>query len=152
MLTRYPWSWTLIIFKPQKWLSSKVEKKWQKKKKKIIWLSYKNHVHSYRSWQNSLQSFKLISIKLYEELRTQGTHHLSSNAYVEKGKNSGRRIPIEKWKKYGSAYFSFMPRGYKTFFMLNSAEHEIFPANKSQITNNCKFFLAKHSWAWKFLC
>ena len=28
------------------------------------------------------------------------------------------------------------------FFMLNSAEHEICPANKSQITN---FFLAKHS-------
>ena len=39
------------------------------------------------------------------------------------------------------------PRGYKTFFMLNSAEHEICPANKSQITNNCKFFLAKHSGA-----
>ena len=26
-------------------------------------------------------------------------------------------------------------RGYKTFFMLNSTEHEIFHANKSQITN-----------------
>ena len=37
------------------------------------------------------------------------------------------------------------PQGYKTFFMLNSTEHEICPANKSQITNNCKFFLAKHS-------
>ena len=36
------------------------------------------------------------------------------------------------------------PRGYKIFFMLNSAKHEIFHANKSQI-NNCKFFLAKHS-------
>ena len=36
-------------------------------------------------------------------------------------------------------------RGYKTFFMLNSAEHEICPANKSQITDNCKFFGAKHS-------
>ena len=33
------------------------------------------------------------------------------------------------------------PRGYKTFFMLNSAEHEICPANKSKITNDCKFFL-----------
>ena len=31
----------------------------------------------------------------------------------------------------------------QTLFMLNSAEHEIFPANKSQITNNCKFFSAK---------
>ena len=28
----------------------------------------------------------------------------------------------------------------------------IFFANKSQITHNCKFFLAKHSWAWNFLC
>ena len=37
------------------------------------------------------------------------------------------------------------PRGYKPFFMLTSAEHEICPANKSQITNMCKFFLAKHS-------
>ena len=29
--------------------------------------------------------------------------------------------------------------------MLNSAEHEICPANKSQITNICKFFLSKYS-------
>ena len=29
--------------------------------------------------------------------------------------------------------------------MLYSAEHEIFPVNKSQITNSCKFLLAKHS-------
>ena len=33
------------------------------------------------------------------------------------------------------------PRGYKTFFMLNSAEHEICPVNKSQISNKCKFFI-----------
>ena len=38
-----------------------------------------------------------------------------------------------------------MARGYKTFFKLNLVEHEICPANKSQITNNCKFLLAKHS-------
>ena len=36
--------------------------------------------------------------------------------------------------------------------MLNSFEHETCLANKSQINNNCKFFLAKHNWAWKFLC
>ena len=36
-------------------------------------------------------------------------------------------------------------QGYKTFFMLYSAEHEICLANKSQITNNCIFFLAKHN-------
>ena len=33
------------------------------------------------------------------------------------------------------------PRGYKTFFMLNSAEHEICLANKSQITNGANSFL-----------
>ena len=33
-------------------------------------------------------------------------------------------------------------QGYKTFFMFNSAEHEICPANKSKITNDCKFFFA----------
>ena len=33
----------------------------------------------------------------------------------------------------------------KTFFMLNSAEHEICPAYKSLITNNCQFFFAKCS-------
>ena len=32
-------------------------------------------------------------------------------------------------------------RGYKTIFMLNSAEHEICAANKSQITNKCILFL-----------
>ena len=30
------------------------------------------------------------------------------------------------------------PRNYKTFFMLNSAEHELCPANASQITNHYK--------------
>ena len=29
--------------------------------------------------------------------------------------------------------------------LLNSAEHEFFHAKKSQITNSCKFFLAKQS-------
>ena len=49
------------------------------------------------------------------------------------------------------------PRGYKTFFMLNSAEHEICPANKYQIANNCYFFflrdIAEHEFfsAYKYL-
>ena len=43
------------------------------------------------------------------------------------------------------------PEVIKLFFMLNSAEHEIFHADKSQITNNAKLFLAEHNWAWKFL-
>ena len=31
-------------------------------------------------------------------------------------------------------------RGYKVFFMLNSAEHEIYPARKCQNVNNCWHF------------
>ena len=32
------------------------------------------------------------------------------------------------------------PRGYKTFFMLNSVEHEIFPAQKYENAKNCWHF------------
>ena len=38
-------------------------------------------------------------------------------------------------------FFKFWPRGNKTLFMLNSAEHEICLANKFQITNNSKYVL-----------
>ena len=60
--------------------------------------------------------------------------------------NLNRRVFVMRCKmgmskdKYGN---EFRLRGYKTFFMLNSAEHEIGPANKSKINNNLKFFLAK---------
>ena len=33
-----------------------------------------------------------------------------------------------------------MPQVYKTIFMLKSAEHKIYIANKTQITYNCKIF------------
>ena len=39
------------------------------------------------------------------------------------------------------------PQGYKTLFMLNSAEHEIYPANKYQITtitNSALLNIAEH--------
>ena len=34
----------------------------------------------------------------------------------------------------------FRPQGYKTFFMLNSAEHEIFSANKYESANLSRHF------------
>ena len=34
-------------------------------------------------------------------------------------------------------FFLSWPRGYKTFFMLNSAEHEIFSANKYENASYC---------------
>ena len=79
--------------------------------------------------------------------------------------------PLPKWVHYSSGgkihtmmklewqapmkatiWVRIWPQGCKTFFMLNSAAHEICPGNISQITNNCELFFAKHSWAWKFLC
>ena len=66
---------------------------------------------------------------------------LGSVLQKKQKKQKKKKMPLRIW-----------PRGYKKKFMLNSAEHEIFHANKSQITNNCHFLLAKSSWAWKFLC
>ena len=40
-------------------------------------------------------------------------------------------------KKCNSITFLNRPRGYKPFFVLNSAEHEIHPAHKCLDTNNC---------------
>ena len=36
-------------------------------------------MHIFRPWRKHVQSFKKIGIKLYEELRSQGTHYL----YIE---------------------------------------------------------------------
>ena len=44
---------------------------------------YSNHMHIFRLRRKHVQSFKTIGIKLYEELRSQGTHCL----YIE----------VEKW-------------------------------------------------------
>ena len=41
----------------------------------------------------------------------------------------------------------YRPRGYETFFMLNSIEHEIFPVHKCKNASNCWLFL--HLWAGK---
>ena len=37
---------------------------------------YPNHMPFFRPWKKHVQSFKKIGIKLYEELRSQGTHCL----------------------------------------------------------------------------
>ena len=71
-LTKYPLS---IHFhriwgqKMTKW------KKWQK----LMQGLYPNHMHIFRPWRKHVQNFKKIGIKLYEELRSQGTHCL----YIE---------------------------------------------------------------------
>ena len=48
----------------------------QKRDKKIRQGLYEKHMHIYRVWSKHVQSSKKISIKLYEELCSQGTHCL----------------------------------------------------------------------------
>ena len=40
------------------------------------------------------------------------------------------RVTQRKWRQNQSRISTIWPRGYKTFFILNSAEHEIVPAQK----------------------
>ena len=79
VLTRYPLSikfhriWCQKMTKFTKW------KNWQKLTQGL----YPNHTHIFRPSRKHVQSFKKISIKLYEQLRSQGTYCLF--------------IEIEKW-------------------------------------------------------
>ena len=43
------------------------------------------------------------------------------------------------------------PPGYKNFSCSTQLSMKFFMLIKSQNTINCQFFLAEHSWAWKFL-
>ena len=76
VLTRYPLSihfhriWGQEMTKFAKW------KKWQK----LVQGLYPNHMHIFRPWRKHVQNFKKIGIKLYEELRSQGTHCLKQVA------------------------------------------------------------------------
>ena len=60
-----------------------------------------------------------------------------------------RRQPL--W--FPVVYFpNTKPRGYNTYFMLNSAEHEICPPNKSQIINSSKFFIVSRKYDQDLRC
>ena len=78
------------------------------KSKKVtkIKLSIMPKSHAYlQTMTKSLQDFKLIGIKLYEELRTQGTHPLFSNALVENNELLRIENPNEKATNTGPLIF-----------------------------------------------
>ena len=56
---------------------------------------------------------------------------------------TGYDLRLSDFLAYGPFYLNLAPRA-KTFFMLDSAEHEIYPADKYQ--NN--IFPAEKSWVW----
>ena len=76
-LTRYPLSLDFHRIWGQKSTKFTKRKKWQK----LIQGLYPNHMHISRPWRKHVQSFKKISIKLYEELCSQGTHY--RNIFIE---------------------------------------------------------------------
>ena len=47
-----------------------------KKVTKLMQGLYQKHMHIFRLWRKNVQSFKKISMKLYEKLCSQGTHCL----------------------------------------------------------------------------
>ena len=67
----------------------------------------------------------------------------SEGAFLAKSKS--QRPLYEMKENISSVSIPLSPECYRSFFMLNSAEYAIFSSHKSQINNNCKFFLAKQS-------
>ena len=61
-------------------------------------------------------------------------------------------LPLNRILYSCTQCFQDTARGYKTVFMLNSAENEICSTSKQLNTNNLNFFHAKQSWAWIFSC
>ena len=49
-------------------------------------------------------------------------------------------------------YIQTWPQGYKNFLMLNSDEQEILFANKQQIADKYRCFLAQFNWVKTSLC
>ena len=64
-----------------------------------------NHMHISRPWQKHVQSFKKIGIKLYEELRSQGTHCL----YIEVQKWPVHKVEKLTKKCYTAFFFYDYP-------------------------------------------
>ena len=76
-LTRWPLSQHFYRIRGQKMTKFVNWKKWQKFTQGL----HPNHMHIFRRWRKHVQSFKKIGIKLYEELRSQGTH--CHNIFIE---------------------------------------------------------------------
>ena len=66
------------------------------------------------------------------EKKKQSAQMVSASSHWSGIQNMPRR------RRTGNLFVPLIrPRGYKTFFMLNSIEHEIFPAHKCLNANNC---------------
>ena len=74
----------------RKWQSSQSGKKWQI----LIQGLYPNPMRISKPWRKHMQSFKKIGIKLFERLRSQGTHSLYTfiNSEIRNRQSSRSRI------------------------------------------------------------
>ena len=87
-------------------------------------------MHIHRPWQQSLQSFKLIGIKLYELHKT---HRLSSNTQVEKGE--------KLWKENPDGFFFFWFGFYGPFKNISLISSQSFIKGGRQPENPGKNYL-----------
>ena len=86
-LTRYPLSIHFHRLWGQEMTKFAKRKKWQK----LMQGLYPNHIHIFWPWRKRVQSFKKIVIKLYVELRSQGTHCLFTQV---------KKWQFTKWEKW----------------------------------------------------
>ena len=65
-------------------------------------------------------------------------HHEKASPGIYTNNNICQEQPVKQQSR--TTIHASWARGYKTFFMLNSAEHEIFSANKYENANNSWHF------------
>ena len=70
--------------------------------------------------------------KFYDFSKVSPSDFLQSDIFQKK-----QQKKKQEYLQYQTVWIQIRPRGYKTFFILNSAEHEIYPAHKCQNANNC---------------
>ena len=66
-------------------------------------------------------------------------HTFSWASLTKQLKNNGKLCTLLSEGELEGMTLSW-PRGYKTFYMLNSAEHEIYHAHECENANNCWHF------------
>ena len=115
-LTRYPLSLDFHIIWGQKMTKFA--------KQKITQGLYPNHMLIFRPWKKYVQSFKKIGIKLYEELRSQGTHCL----YIE----------VEKWLSSQSEKSEKISNNYIQTTCTSSHHEENISIVSKRSVKNCK--------------
>ena len=82
------------------------------------------------------------------------SYYRNFTVHVRQAKLLVRMITLSSpgWAHTRLVLLEIRAQGYKTFFMLNSAENEICSVYKKLNTVNLNFLPAQQNWAWNFSC